>query len=104
MGILSFLGLGKGPVKNALKRNAIIVDVRTPHEYDKGHIPEAFNIPADRIVSSLERLKAANLPVIVVCNSGARSSIAVQQLRASGIKEVHNGGNWENVLKIMAGM
>ena len=101
MGLFSFLRLGSGKIKNALKKGAIIVDVRTPQEYDRGHIPEAFNIPVDRIKVSIERIKASKLPVIVCCNSGERSATALQYLKAAGIKEAYNGGNWQNVLKII---
>ncbi len=101
MGLLSFFGFGAGKIKDAIKRGAIIIDVRTGTEYDRGHVPDAFNIPADRIIASAERLKAANLPIILCCNSGARSSKALQQLKAKGLKDVYNGGSWENIVKLM---
>ena len=101
MGIFSFLGFGSGTIRNALRKGAIIVDVRTGIEYDRGHLPDAFNIPADRIQASAERLKAANLPVIVCSNNDPRSSTAVKQLKAQGLKNVIDGGDWKNVLKIM---
>jgi phage shock protein E len=101
MGLLSFLGLGSGKIKNALKRGAIIIDVRTATEYDSGHIPDAFHIPVDRIKVNAQRLIDTKLPVIVCCQSGARSGHAVQILKAKGLKEVYNGGNWESLLRIM---
>lgn len=101
MGLLSFFGFGTSQLKNALRRGAIIIDVRTGIEYDRGHVPDAFNIPVDRIKASAQRLKEANLPVILCCNSGDRSSIALQQLKAKGLKQVYNGGSWEKLLKLM---
>lgn len=101
MRLLSFLGFGTGQVKNALRKGAIIIDVRTGIEYDRGHVPDAFNIPVDRIKASAQRLKEANLPVILCCNSGDRSSIALQHLKAKGLKKVYNGGNWEKLLKLI---
>ncbi len=101
MGLLSFFGFGAGKIKNALRKGAIIIDVRTGIEYDRGHVPDAFNIPVDRINTSAQRLKETNLPIVLCCNSGSRSSTAVQQLKAKGLKEVYNGGSWENVLKLM---
>jgi rhodanese-related sulfurtransferase len=99
MGLLSFLGLGSGKLKNALRKGAIIIDVRTGIEYDRGHVPDAFNIPVDRIKASAGRLKETNRPVIVCCNTGERSRAALQHLKAKGLKKVYNGGSWENVLK-----
>ena len=101
MGILSFLGFGSGKIKDALRNGAIIIDVRTGTEYDRGHVPDAFNIPVDRIKASANRLKEANKAVILCCNSGDRSSTALQLLKAKGLKKVYNGGNWEDLLKII---
>jgi phage shock protein E len=101
MGLLSFFGSQKAKIKDALRNGAIIIDVRTGTEYDRGHVPDAFNIPVDRIKASADRLKATNKPVIVCCNSGDRSSTAMQHLKAKGLKKVYNGGDWESLLKIM---
>ena len=92
---------GGGKIKSALHKGAIIIDVRTGTEYDRGHVPDAFNIPVDRIQASAERLKETKRPVIICCNTGERSSQAVQALKAKGVKEVYNAGNWEKLLKIM---
>jgi phage shock protein E len=92
---------GGSKLKIALRKGAILIDVRTGTEYDRGHIPDAFNIPVDRIKASADRLKESKRPVIVCCNSGDRSSTAVQILKAKGLKEVYNGGNWENLLKLI---
>jgi phage shock protein E len=101
MGLLSLLGLGSGKIKAALRKGAIIVDVRTAAEFDRGHIPDAFNIPADRINVSIQRIKAAKKPVILCCNSGAKSSTALHLLKTQGVKEAYNGGSWENLLKLI---
>ena len=101
MGLLSFLGFGSGKIKNALRKGAIIIDVRTGTEYDRGHVPDAFNIPVDRIKASAARLKETNKPVIVCCNSGERSSTALQYLKEKGVKKVFNGGDWEDLLKLI---
>lgn len=101
MGLLSFLGLGSGKIKNALRQGAIIIDVRSGTEYDRGHVPDAFNIPVDRIKASADRLKEAKRPVILCCNSGERSRKAAEALKAKGLKDVYNGGNWESLLKLM---
>jgi phage shock protein E len=100
---VSFLSnlFGGGKIKAALRKGAIIIDVRTGTEYDRGHVPDAFNIPVDRIQASADRLKESKLPIIVCCQSGDRSSAAVQILKSKGVKEVYNGGSWENVLRLM---
>ena len=92
---------GKNKIKEALTKGAVIIDVRTPHEYDSGRIPRSINIPVDRISSSIERIRSMNKPVIVCCNSGTRSGQAKDILRSSGLQEVYNGGSWESVLRII---
>jgi len=98
--MFSFFGFGKNKLKEAVKNGAVIIDVRTPHEYDQGKVPGSINIPVDRISVSIERIKAINKPVIVCCASGARSGTAKQILNKAGIQHVLNGGSWENVLKV----
>lgn len=92
---------GKNKIKEALKKGAVIVDVRTAHEYDNGRIPGSINIPVDRISASVERIRSMKKPVIVCCESGARSDTAKNILKSAGVPEVHNGGSWESVLKII---
>jgi rhodanese-related sulfurtransferase len=90
---------GKNKIKEAIKNGAVIVDVRTPHEYDNGRIPGSINIPVDRIAANIDRIKAMKKPVIVCCESGVRSNTAKNILRSAGISEVFNGGSWESLLK-----
>ncbi|MEU9165119.1 rhodanese-like domain-containing protein [Streptomyces sp. NPDC048424] len=64
-----------------------VVDVRTPGEFASGHLPDALNIPLDRIGRALTDLREAaeHKPLLVVCASGARSENAVATLAAHGI-------------------
>lgn len=79
-------------------RGAQIIDVRSAGEFASGHIPGSVNIPLDRIGSKINDLKKKGSPVITVCRSGARSSMAKAQLEKAGI-EVYNGGPWNSLLK-----
>ncbi len=70
----------------------VIVDVRTPMEYEMGHIAGAKNIPVDQIPYKTDEFKAFNTAVVVYCRSGARSSMAASILAQNGILNVYNGG------------
>ncbi|MFK0046277.1 rhodanese-like domain-containing protein [Streptomyces sp. NPDC090741] len=63
------------------------VDVRTPAEFASGHLPEAVNIPLDRIGRALPDLRQAaeHRPLLVVCASGARAQNAVATLASHGV-------------------
>lgn len=79
---------------------AVVIDVRTPAEYDRGKVPESINIPVDRISASTARIKEMNKPVILCCESGFRSSQAHKLLKAAGLSKVLNGGSWASVLSV----
>lgn len=77
-------GKGVSPTDATLlinRENALIVDVRAPAEFATGHLPEAKNVPLDK----LESLDAAkDRPLLLVCASGVRSGQAVNKLNKSG--------------------
>lgn len=98
--MLSFLQklFGGTPVdyKELIHKGAVIVDVRTPGEFKSGHINGSKNYPLDTIRGKVNDLKKLNKPVITVCLSGGRSSMAKNILKAAGI-EVYNGGPWTSL-------
>lgn len=64
-----------------------VVDVRTPGEFASGHLPDAVNIPLDRVGRALPELRRAaeDKPLLVVCASGARAENAVATLASHGV-------------------
>ena len=100
---MSFLSqlFGGGRLKEALKKGAVIIDVRTPNEFDQGRVANSINIPVDRIPINAIRIKEMSRPVIFCCSSGSRSGQAVSIMKAKGLKEVYNGGSWLNVMKLL---
>lgn len=83
-------------IKGLLQRGAVIIDVRTPGEFQAGHAKGAINMPLESIGSQVGRIKAMNKPVVTCCRSGARSGSAASILKAQGIEAV-NGGPWGDV-------
>lgn len=101
MSFLSFLGLGPDKIKEALRKGAVIIDVRTANEFDMGKIPGSVNIPVDRIAINSQRIKGMNKPVIFCCNSGHRSRQAMAIMKEKGLKEAYMVGNWEKLLRMV---
>lgn len=99
--MFSFLGFGKGKIKEALKNGAAIIDVRTAHEYDEGRIRGSINIPLERLKANIERIKAMKKPVVLCCSNGGRSEEAKQILKNAGVKEVYNGGSFDGLLRMV---
>jgi hydroxyacylglutathione hydrolase len=69
--------------------NATIIDVRSEAEWNEGHIPGARHFPLTQLAARADELRALQ-PIVVHCQGGARSSIAVSVLRAFGIHDVTN--------------
>jgi rhodanese-related sulfurtransferase len=95
MGLLSIFGIKSKSelVKEMLAEGAIIVDVRTPQEYNEGHISNSLNIPVQQIEARVSTLKKKGKPVILCCKSGGRAGRAKVVLQRNGIKSI-NGGSW----------
>lgn len=69
----------------------LILDVRTPGEFAKGHLPRATNVDwyagdFDRRVAGLDRAR----PVFVYCLSGSRSAEAARRLAVAGFGRVYD--------------
>jgi Rhodanese-related sulfurtransferase len=80
------------------EKDVIILDVRTPQEYQEGHISNAINIPVQILGQQLDKLNNfKDKKILVYCRSGNRSAIASQILDRAGFKNVYNlkGGLFE---------
>ena len=82
--------------KELVKNGAQIIDVRTPAEYNGGHIKGSKNVPLQSLNQNLGKINK-NKPVITCCESGARSAAAKSILKNSGFTEVYNGGGWSSL-------
>lgn len=78
--------------ENKLSRENIqLIDVRTPEEFNNGHLKGAlnYNINATEFESQLSKLDK-NKPVLVYCLSGGRSGSAAEIIAGKGFTEVYN--------------
>ncbi|HNM97641.1 MAG TPA: rhodanese-like domain-containing protein [Marmoricola sp.] len=81
--------------------DTVILDVRTPAEYDAGHLPNAVNldVSSPEFASGLVGLDP-NVPYAVYCRSGNRSATATAAMKAAGFLKVYDlaGGiqAWES--------
>jgi phage shock protein E len=78
--------------KTLVKEGAMIIDVRSPAEFNGGHVKGAVNIPLQAIQSSFNKIPK-NKVIITCCASGMRSGSAKSLLKTAGYN-VHNGGGW----------
>lgn len=66
-----------------------VIDVRGRSEWQLGHLPGAINIPVGYLLERADDIPR-DVPVVVQCQSGARSAIAASVLRAAGLRNVSN--------------
>jgi rhodanese-related sulfurtransferase len=73
------------------KQDCIILDVRTPDEFNAGHLKGAvnFNWNGADFQSAVEKLDK-NKKVFVYCAVGGRSAKAKVAMQKAGFKQVHN--------------
>ena len=83
-------------IAKLIAEGALLVDVRSKDEFANGHVMGSVNIPLEQIASKVPELKKHSY-VITCCRSGNRSAMALRTLKAKGLKNVVNGGSWQNV-------
>lgn len=59
-----------------------LLDVRTPGEFRRGHIPGSINLPVDELRDRLDEVPAGDL--VITCQVGLRGHVAERVLRQAG--------------------
>ena len=95
MGFFDFLkqpDINRGIQEFMNMEGAVLLDVRTPQEYQEGHIPGSKNVPLQQLdkISSVADNK--DIQLFVYCYSGARSRQATAILQHMGYANVNNIG------------
>jgi phage shock protein E len=86
-----------------LKKGAQVIDVRTPSEFNSGHLPNVISIPLGEIETAVpRRVKDKNQVLLLHCHSGMRSGAAMKKLQGMGYTNTFNLGSYrraESILK-----
>jgi phage shock protein E len=84
-----------------LKNGALVIDVRSPGEFNSGHLPNAINLPLGELETTLpRRVKDKNQVLLLHCHSGMRSGMAKKKLKALGYANAFNLGSYGRAAKI----
>lgn len=65
-----------------------LLDVRTPAEFENGHISGAYNVPVDHLHEHAAEIRAARGTVVLICQSGQRAQRAERLLQSAGMANV----------------
>lgn len=87
-----------------VKKGAMIIDVRSPEEFNSGHLSQAFNMPVEEIGTLLPaKVRDKSRVILLHCKTGLRSKKARTMLTGLGYANVFNMGSYERAFKIVSG-
>jgi phage shock protein E len=88
--------------REQLRSGAMVIDVRTPEEFRREHLPQAVNLPLGDLVEGVSRqVKDKSQPLLLHCLSGGRSGLAKRQLKKLGYTNVFNLGSYSRAWQIV---
>ncbi len=64
-------------------KKVLIIDIRTPKEFDEGHIENAINIPFSKLSKEYNKMPR-DLILILYCQSGGTGLLAAKELYDRG--------------------
>lgn len=70
-------------------RDPLILDVRSPADFKRGHLLHSVNAPFAKLDEHLGQFKDKARPVLVYCALGTTGSTVAERLRKTGFAEVY---------------
>lgn len=74
----------------ATGKSILVLDVRTPTEFDEAHIPGSVLIPLQDLEQRVREVPNSGMPIAVVCEHGLRSVSACRLLAEHGMGPLYN--------------
>jgi rhodanese-related sulfurtransferase len=69
----------------------LLVDVRTPGEFQSGHVPGAINIPLQELHRRVDELRPyRDTELVLYCETGVRADHAGRMLQQQGFTELRS--------------
>ncbi len=85
---------------DCLNTETLLIDIREPAEFQRGHIPGAVHLPRGLLefeihglvqrMQSPEVSKPEEQPIVLYCGTGGRSALAAETLEAMGYRNVRS--------------
>lgn len=70
------------------KNEIIIIDVRSKEEYNEKHIPNAINIPLDKLENEAKKFDKNTFYITACGKGGSRSAVAAEKLNQLKFKSL----------------
>jgi rhodanese-related sulfurtransferase len=71
-----------------INADSVVIDIRSPEAFARGHIVNAKNIPIGELDANMEKVKKYK-SILTVCDAGVSSNQAVNTLRKAGLDNVY---------------
>lgn len=82
--------ISQDEIQKLMLDNAILVDVRSPQEYEEGHLDGAISLPEYELSKQYkEKLPDKQQVILLYCSSGSRSRRAQNKLEKLGYENVY---------------
>ncbi|MGC3954769.1 MAG: molybdopterin-synthase adenylyltransferase MoeB [Propionicimonas sp.] len=75
--------IGLSTVGSPIPSDTLLLDVREPAEFAETHLPGSVNLPLQQVLAGAE--VPGDRPILVICRSGARATVAAAALTARGL-------------------
>ena len=93
--------IGFQAARDHIESGALIVDVRTPDEFNTMHVANAMNIPLSGLAMLLPaRVHDPNRVLLMHCDSGLRSAMARRRAKSLGFANAFNLGSYARAERI----
>lgn len=78
-------------LNNMVSKGAVLLDIRSPQEYEEGHLEGSILIPEYELMAKVGKIITdKEKTIIVYCNTGTRSKKAQKILNRLGYEKVYN--------------
>lgn len=81
-----------------MKQKIILIDVRSPEEFNSGHAEGAINFDVQRLMQGEMPDLAKDAKLKLYCRSGGRAELAKNILKQYGFSDVENLGGLNQVV------
>ena len=102
-GVMRLLGKWNVPLeidkaRELISEGALVVDVRSANEFASESLDGTVNLPLEDLDSNVDKFKQGTC--LLFCNSGTRSQIALQKLKAHGIENIYDVGAFKRAREL----
>lgn len=85
-----FSMISQAQCRRSLADGALLIDVRSPQEFARGHLPGSISLPLERLSGRIKALAPDfGQSLLLYCTSGERSRTAAQVLRRLGYTRLY---------------